>query len=95
MFAKSLVNSARGIKLCCFLQIFHFKKLQLTWLGAFSVGRHASSMIVSFDASAKKLPMREAVRYTETNTKWTAEEFLVRILYFIEMIQTLYHGDDS
>jgi hypothetical protein len=35
----------------------------------------ASSLISSFDNSVEKNPLREAVRYTKKNMKWTANEF--------------------
>ena len=37
--------------------------------------RAASQLVSSFEASVNSLPQREAVRYTKTNMKWTAEEF--------------------
>ena len=40
--------------------------------------RNASSLISSFESSIAKIPIREAVRYTKKNMKWTADEFRVR-----------------
>jgi hypothetical protein len=37
--------------------------------------RMASSLVSNFSQSVSSLPAREAVRYTEKNLKWTAEEF--------------------
>jgi acyl-CoA synthetase (AMP-forming)/AMP-acid ligase II len=37
--------------------------------------RYASSLVTKFDTSISDLPLREAVRYTEKNMKWTAKEF--------------------
>ena len=36
--------------------------------------RSASSMVAKFEQSAATLPMREAVRYTNKNMKWTAHD---------------------
>jgi hypothetical protein len=41
--------------------------------------RSASSLIEKFDASVKKNPMREAVRYTKDNSKWSAEVFAAHV----------------
>jgi hypothetical protein len=40
-----------------------------------TAGRAASTLVSQFGASVSSLPAREAVRYTEKNLKWTAEEF--------------------
>ena len=37
--------------------------------------RAASTLVAKFSASVSSLPAREAVRYTDKNLKWTAEEF--------------------
>lgn len=36
----------------------------------------ASSLVAKFDESVHSLPLREAVRYTDKNMKWTARDFL-------------------
>ena len=36
--------------------------------------RQASSLVKGFDEMVSSLPMREAVRYTDKNMKWTAGE---------------------
>jgi hypothetical protein len=38
---------------------------------------YASSFVTKFDESVNALPLRETVRYTEKNMKWTAGDFLV------------------
>lgn len=38
---------------------------------------YVSSFLTKFDGSVNALPLREAVRYTEKNMKWTAGDFLV------------------
>jgi len=37
----------------------------------------ASSLVSKIDEAVNSLPLREAVRYTGKNMKWTAKEFLV------------------
>jgi len=37
--------------------------------------RPASSLVAKFDASVGSLPLREAVRYTGKNLRWTANDF--------------------
>lgn len=44
-------------------------------LGVSGSSRAASTLVSQFSASVSSLPAREAVRYTEKNLKWTAEEF--------------------
>merc|ERR1711988_1671170 len=39
-----------------------------------SIMRHASSLVQKFEDSVSALPLREAVRYTEKNMKWSASE---------------------
>lgn len=41
--------------------------------------RQASSLVSKFNDSINSLPLREAVRYTEKNLKWTAKEFNVYV----------------
>jgi len=37
--------------------------------------RYTSSLVTNFDTAISELPLREAVRYTDKNMKWTALEF--------------------
>ena len=43
-------------------------------IGCMSIMRHASSLVQKFEDSVSALPLREAVRYTEKNMKWSASE---------------------
>lgn len=43
--------------------------------------RQISSLVGAFEKGVNELPMREAMRYTEKNIKWTAGEFKVVPLY--------------
>lgn len=40
-----------------------------------NAARNASTLVSSFESSIAKIPIREAVRYTKKNMKWTADEF--------------------
>jgi hypothetical protein len=42
--------------------------------------RSQSTLLAQFNESVAQLPMREAVRYTEKNMKWTAGQ--VKVSYF-------------
>jgi len=53
---------------------FHFT----TGASKFALSRPKSTFVAKFDDSITRLPMREAVRYTEKNMKWTASDFNVR-----------------
>ena len=52
--------------------------------------RNASSLITSFESSISKIPIREAVRYTKKNMKWTADEFRVRRFVLCLTIYMIY-----
>ena len=41
--------------------------------------RHASSVMMQYEESVQKLPMREAVRFKENNTKWTASDLKLHV----------------
>jgi hypothetical protein len=42
------------------------------------VPRNVSTLVTKFEASVNDLPLREAVRFTDKNVKWTAETINVR-----------------
>lgn len=52
--------------------------------------RRASSLVGTFDKIVNESPMREAMRYTDKNMKWTASEFkvhpIIRVKYSYEFI---------
>ena len=42
--------------------------------------RPASTLVSKVDSAVKELPFRDAVRYTDKNVKWTAQEFNVNFI---------------
>ena len=62
----------------CMISYFLF----VTGASKFALSRPKSTFVAKFDDSITRLPMREAVRYTEKNMKWTASDFNVRFKRF-------------
>ena len=79
-------RSMSSIELKTFLTVKFKILLFLCWAGIRYIPnttRNASTLVSSFESSIAKIPIREAVRYTKKNMKWSAEEFRVRNLSFV------------
>ena len=53
--------------------------------------RLASNIVRALEASVEQLPMREAVRYTDKNLKWTISQFHVKYIIGYNIIYIPHH----